>query len=247
MYRLLMRQEYRKEAKVSRQAGFGAVRDLRANQKERTRAALVAAADALVRRGTPPTVAEAAEAAKVSRATAYRYFPTQESLLVEVLELAPAVAPVEAALAALPAGGDPTARLLHLLDTFNPIAFANEASMRTALRAYLDAWFEGRRGGDAAPQVREGRRQRWLDEALAPVRAELAPRQWRRLRAALSLTIGSEALIVMKDVCRLNDRDALEVLRWAALAILRGALQEGRAGARAPSPARSRRAESGLS
>ena len=54
-------------------------RDLRANQKERTRAALVDAAKALVRAGAPPTVAEAAERARVSRATAYRYFPTQDS------------------------------------------------------------------------------------------------------------------------------------------------------------------------
>ncbi|MBD0273630.1 MAG: TetR/AcrR family transcriptional regulator, partial [Acetobacteraceae bacterium] len=55
---------------VSRQADFHPAPDPRANQKERTRAALVAAASELLRRGTPPTVAAAAEAAKVSRATA---------------------------------------------------------------------------------------------------------------------------------------------------------------------------------
>jgi AcrR family transcriptional regulator len=200
----------------------------RANQKERTRTALVAAAAELLRRGTPPTVAEAAEAAKVSRATAYRYFPTQEALLVEVSELTPAVAPVEAALAALPAGGDAEARLLHLLDAFNPILFANEAPMRTALRVYLDTWFESRRGGEESPPVREGRRKRWLDQALEPVRQEMPERAWRRLRAALSLTLGSEALLVMRDVCRLGDREALEVLRWAAAALLRAGLEEAR-------------------
>src|SRR5918997_4358132 len=99
-------------------------RDPRANQKERTRAALVTAAAELLRRGAaPPTVAAAGEAAKVSRATAYRYFPTQEALLIEVAELSPAVAPVEAALAALPPGGDAEARLLRLLDAFTPILF----------------------------------------------------------------------------------------------------------------------------
>src|SRR4051794_3607591 len=55
----------------------------RVNQKRRTRTAIVDAALALLDEGTTPTVAHAAEAARVSRATAYRYFPTQESLLLE--------------------------------------------------------------------------------------------------------------------------------------------------------------------
>ena len=212
---------------ISRQDEMRHARDPRANQKERTRAALVAAASELLRRGAaPPTVAEAAEAAKVSRATAYRYFPTQEALLVEVAALGPMVAPVEAALAALPPDDDPEARLLRLLDAFNPVVFADQAPMRTALRVYLDTWFENRRAGEESPPVREGRRTRWLDEALEPVRRGVPEREWRRLRAALSLTLGSEALVVMKDVCRLDDAEALAVLRWAAVALLRAGLDE---------------------
>ena len=56
----------------------------RVNQKARTRAAIVDAAQALRSASGRPTVAEAADAAKVSRATAYRYFPTQEALQVEL-------------------------------------------------------------------------------------------------------------------------------------------------------------------
>jgi AcrR family transcriptional regulator len=213
---------------IPRQSESRAAHDPRANQKERTRTALVTAAAELLHRGTPPTVAEAAEAAKVSRATAYRYFPTQEALLVEVSQLTPVVAPVEAALAALPAGGDAEVRLLHLLDACNPILFANEVPMRTALRIYLDTWFENRRAGEESPAIREGRRKRWLDQALEPVRREMSEQDWCRLRAALSLTLGSEALMVMKDVCRLDDRKGLEVLRWAAAALLRAGLEEVR-------------------
>jgi hypothetical protein len=44
--------------------------------------------------------------------------------------------------------------------------------------------------------------------------------------AALALTLGTESIIVMKDVCRLDDDDAIAVLRWAATAILRTALRE---------------------
>ena len=64
--------------------------DPRANQKARTRAAIVDAAERLRKtEGETPTVARAAEEAGVSRATAYRYFPTQEALLVEVAYLTP--------------------------------------------------------------------------------------------------------------------------------------------------------------
>src|SRR5215212_1898352 len=58
-------------------------REGRVNQKRRTRASLLAAAVELLKRGKSPTVAEVADAALVSRATAYRYFPTQEYLLFE--------------------------------------------------------------------------------------------------------------------------------------------------------------------
>ena len=236
---------------ISRQADSHPSPDPRANQKERTRAALVAAASELLRRGAaPPTVAEAAGAAKVSRATAYRYFPTQEALLVEVAALGPMMAPVEATLAALPPEGDPEARLLRLLDAFNPVVFADQAPMRTALRIYLDSWFEQRRVGDESPAVREGRRTRWLDEALAPVRRGMPARDWRRLRAAISLTLGSEALVVMKDVCRLGDEEALAVLRWAAAALLRAGLDEAPRAAtggpgRAPRPGSSPQGRAG--
>lgn len=200
--------------------------NLRANQKERTREALVEAARSLLRAGTPPTVAEAAEAARVSRATAYRYFPTHESLLLEVGNITPATQPVEQLVANLP-GEDPESRLLAVLDRFHPIVFAEEVSMRTALRTYLNTWLESRGRGDGAVPVREGRRMRWLDKVLEPVRGRLSDTQYSRLRAALALTMSVEALVVMKDVCRIeNDQEAQNVLRWAAATLLRAGLAE---------------------
>src|SRR5262245_253317 len=55
----------------------------RTRQKLRTRAAMVAAARALLAEGvTSPTVEQAADRAQVSRTTAYRYFPNQHALLL---------------------------------------------------------------------------------------------------------------------------------------------------------------------
>jgi AcrR family transcriptional regulator len=213
---------------ISRQDG-------RVNQKERTRAALVDAATVLFREGASPTVAEAAEKAKVSRATAYRYFPTQESLLLEVAAVSPVVTPVEKTIAEL-SGDDVEARLMRVFDSFTPIVLEQEAPLRAALGVYLDTWLEARRDGKEAPKVREGRRMRWLDATLAPARGQLTKRQWERLRAALALTLGIDAVVVMKDVCHLDDAETEETLRWTASALLRAALEEA-----ATTPSRKKR------
>jgi AcrR family transcriptional regulator len=199
--------------------------DRRANQKARTRAAIVEAAQQLrADTGETPSVAQAATVAGVSRATAYRYFPTQEALEVEIADISPDVAATERALAELTTD-DIEERLLALLDAFNPIVLAEEAHFRRALLVYQDTWLRGYRGGNETPAVREGRRMRWLDEVLEPLAAMPDDRK-QRLRAALATTLGSDSLVVMKDVCGLEDDEALDVLRWTATAILRAALAE---------------------
>ena len=198
--------------------------DPRANQKARTRAAIIAAAQELQRQGTEPTVEQAAEQARVSRATAYRYFPTKEALLVELSDMVPDAAHVDALLAN-PAADDIEARLLLLIDTFDGIVLAEEEHYRTFTRVAMDTWLRSHRNGDDAPVVREGRRMRWLETVLAPL-DELPPERKRLLQAALALTLGAEAIITMKDVCRLDNDETLAVLRWAATALLHAALQD---------------------
>jgi AcrR family transcriptional regulator len=106
---------------------------------QRPLAAIIAAAQELQRHGTAPTVEQVADKARVSRATAYRYFPTKEALLVEVSDITPALAPVETLLANS-ATGDVEQRLLLLLDTFNRIVLAEEEHVRTGIRVYMDSW-----------------------------------------------------------------------------------------------------------
>ena len=84
------------------------------NQRNRTRAAIIEAATALMREGKPPSVAEAAERALVSRATAYRYFPTQESLLLDVARVEPFVKPVHDLVASFSTDDDAEQRLAAL-------------------------------------------------------------------------------------------------------------------------------------
>jgi AcrR family transcriptional regulator len=199
--------------------------DRRKNQKDRTRAAIVDAARELLSDGVTPTVSSAAEAAKVSRPTAYRYFPTQEALLSEITDISPSVQSVDDAVRAM-TSPDPRERLGELLDRINRILVEDEGRYRAALRVYLDTWFAARKAGEAVPQVRAGRRRDWLDRVLAPLREKLPPERWQRLQHALALTLGIDSVIVMKDVCGLDNDETLEVLRWTALTVLDAVIRE---------------------
>jgi AcrR family transcriptional regulator len=208
------------EMSVSRQA------DVWADHKERTREALLKAALELLRQGATPTVVQAAEHAGVSRATAYRYFPTQEALLFDLTKVIPATTPVDEFVASL-ASVDVEERLLQLVDVFNRVTITEETQWRMGLRVMQDTWLEARRRGENAPVVREGRRMQWLDTVLEPAEG-LSNEQRRRLQCALGLTLGIDSVAIMKDVCRLDDEETMAVLRWAATALLRAALEEAK-------------------
>jgi len=209
----------------------------RVNQKRRTRAAILAAAVELLEQGRSPTVAEVADAALVSRATAYRYFPTQEYLLFEAaLETTRSDIDRELEENTLPE--DPEARLEMLIDALQKRIIDKEAAFRTMLSLSLEQFpgeevvVEGEhyRGESPLPlRLRGGGRVRWIKKALAPVEGRLEEQTFRRLVAALSLCMGIEALVVLRDVCALEPSEAEEVLRWAARTLLRSSLAEAHA------------------
>jgi AcrR family transcriptional regulator len=187
----------------------------RVNQKRRTRAAIVAAAQDLLDQGITPTVAQAAEVALVSRTTAYRYFPTQESLLLDVA-MSVDVDEIEQ-LVALPVTADEAReRTVAVLDTFNRHVFDAETKYRTALRLYLDLWLQAAATGDDSPVIREGRRRRWFEASLAPLQSRVDAAEWERLITALCVLSGPEALTVLRDVCQLDQDTARTITRWAA-------------------------------
>ena len=197
----------------------------RVNQKRRTRAAIVEAAQALLADGVTPTLADAAQRALVSRTTAYRYFPTQESLLLEVAVNVD-VDEIEELVARPVAADDVRDRLREVLRALNRHVLADESRYRTMMRLYREMWADAVGRGDAEPVVREGRRLRWIDTTLAPISGELDAAEVARLRAALALVTGAEAMVALRDVARLTPDDALAVADWAAGALISAALGE---------------------
>jgi hypothetical protein len=71
---------------------------------------------------------------------------------------------------------------------------------------------------------RAGRRIGWLRAALAPLEPRLPPAAFDRLVNALALLTGVEALVVLRDICEVDAEEGEAVLRWAASALVAGAL-----------------------
>lgn len=188
----------------------------RTAQKQRTRAALVAAARAMVADGLSPTVEDAAAAASISRTTAYRYFPNQHALLA-------AAHPETATVSMLPpnASNDPRERVDLVIKSFLKLIVDTEAQQRTMLRLSLE---DDRSPADLP--LRQGRAIGWLIEALEPARAQLGDAGIRRLALAIRSATGIEALVWLKDIGRLSTAEAVKLQRGTADALVRAALAD---------------------
>ena len=170
--------------------------DGRANQKTRTRRAIVDACRELVRTGSDVTMPEVARRALVSEATAYRYFPDLTSLLAETIDdLWPS--PAEA-LAPVASSADPVER----------VRFACEFLLRGVLsyQGAVRAMISGTITRPGLAPVRPGIRFGLIDQALAPFGegADLA-----QLKRDLAVTVSAEALFTLTDLCRLGPEEAI--------------------------------------
>jgi AcrR family transcriptional regulator len=188
----------------------------RVNQKRRTRNAILAAATELVRSGRPVTMPEVAQAAEVSEATAYRYFPDLASLLREAVA-GTLFDPVEA-LAPLKDCADPVARVAAATEHLLRHVLTHENAVRAMIAATITR--------PAAPTARPGLRFGLIDEALAPP-AELGrldARALAQLKRDLAVVMSAEALFGLTDLHRLPAGEAVESIVHTASAVTRFAL-----------------------
>jgi AcrR family transcriptional regulator len=191
----------------------------RANQKRRTRKDLLQAAAQLMKQGRRPSLDEVAEAALVSRATAYRYFPSTDALLAEAsLDV---VTPDAAALFASNAPADPAARLEKVDAALHDMMLANEPALRLMLANALQRAARGEVEGETP--LRQNRRTPLIEAALEPVRRQFKPGSLDLLAKALALIVGTEAMVVFKDVLQVDDAEARRVKRWAIRALVEAA------------------------
>lgn len=200
----------------------------RHQQRLRTRKDLLRAAARLMREGRRPSLEDIAREAMVSRATAYRHFPHLDALLAEAaLDL---VTPEADALFDGRREADALARVLLVDKALHEMVVANEGPLRQMLASSVQ---HGMRSADAGVPARQNRRTPLIEAALAPHEKEFDRATLALLRQALALIVGTEAMIVFKDVLRVSDAQARKVKRWAIAALIEAAR---RPEARGPGP-----------
>jgi AcrR family transcriptional regulator len=170
----------------------------------------------LLNEGKIPSVADAAEVARVSRATAYRYFPTQSALITEAVHTElPQTWEPDKRHGDLPAFAD---RVEHAVAEMLTLTHDNEAILRGVLLLSLQQWVTIQAGDklEEEPVQRGTGRIPAIQAALAPYRNTLTPAALRRLTIGLSLIVGAESLVVLRDIWDLEETEAKEVARWIA-------------------------------
>jgi AcrR family transcriptional regulator len=189
--------------------------------RARTYRLLLAEAMSLVRSGRVPSVAEVAVQADVSRATAYRYFPSRSKLISAVI--GEGLAPVRNTETAAKDGAQ---RLRELFEKTFPLFKENERHMRAALMLALE--HEGlEHAGVLEEEVfRRGHRCGILRRTAAPLRGRLGRAGFERLLKALSVIYGIEIYVVLKDIWGASDKEVEALARWMLDAIVGAALRE---------------------
>ena len=199
-------------------------------RRARTYRHLVDEAMKLARNGSVASVSEVAAAAGVSRATAYRYFPSHSRLVEAIVD--ESLGPVRRFESREVAG---EARIRDLFEQTFPRFKEFEPQLRAALQTALDHWARERSGTLDEEPFRRGNRRRILAHAAAPLRERLGAREYERLLKALSLVYGIEPYVVLKDMWHASNPEVDRIARWVAEAVIEKSLAEaagaGRAGA----------------
>ena len=171
--------------------------------------------------GHIPSVAEVAVRSTVSRATAYRYFPSRSALITAVIGRS--LGPVR-----ILANDehDGRARVHELFKQTFPRFQEFEPQLRAAAQLALEQWALERAGLLEEEPYRRGHRVGILEHALAPLAPRLQAASLERLHRALSVVYGIEAYVVLKDIWGLANRDVERIALWMADALIDAALRE---------------------
>jgi AcrR family transcriptional regulator len=191
----------------------------RANQKKRTRTAIVEACREIIRSGGLPTMPEVSKSALVSEATAYRYFPDLVSLVSEALvglwpDPREAFAPVTDST-------DPVERVAYGCVFLSRHVLEFEGAVRSTISATIIR--------PETTGTRPGIRFGLINEALAPLNDTIAatdPDGLARLKQDLAAVISAEALFTLIDLCGLPPEEAIASLVRTATAVTEAALHE---------------------
>ena len=186
-------------------------------QRRRTRKDLVEAAAHLLKQGKKPSLDEVALEADVSRATAYRYFPTIDALIAEAALHLTVPTPEELFKGV---SDDPVARVIRVDAALQETTAQNETAMRLMLARSQERRVSGD-GGDMP--IRQNRRSPLIEAALAPARPQFGKTELKLLEAALAVIVGPDSWVVFRDVLQMKDEEAAKVRAWMIRSLISAA------------------------
>ncbi|MDV5226887.1 TetR/AcrR family transcriptional regulator [Providencia rettgeri] len=191
--------------------------------RKRTYILLVNTALELFEKGGMPSVSELAIEAGVSRATAYRYFPTQSDLIAATVNAS--LGPI---LTWRPQSEKTEERIKELLSFALPRMFEHEGALRAALQVSLQQWAEGRSLNldPKEKRLERGNRKDILAMVTAPMKGEFPTELIDKVIKAFSVIYGSEIFLVLKDIWKQNDSEVIELTQWMAKAIINQAIAD---------------------
>ncbi|MBV9919520.1 MAG: TetR/AcrR family transcriptional regulator [Pseudonocardia sp.] len=188
-------------------------------QQRRTRRAIVTAAMQLLRDGGPtPTIDQIAAAAEVARRTIYLHFPTLDHLLLDATAGLLSETDVAEGLDPAVHGQDVAARVATLAQKLcdpTTLPLGRQIIALTVTAAPSDE-----------PLKRGYRRLDWIERAVQPLRPRLTDEQHHRLVAALAVCLGWESMIVLRDICGLDEQHERAVVTWLADTVIHAMIEE---------------------
>jgi AcrR family transcriptional regulator len=178
----------------------------------------VQAARDLARSGAEITMPAVAQAALVSEATAYRYFPDLVSLLREADE------------GGWPSPAESLAAVAHCDDPVERIGYATEVLTRGVLASAsaVRATIAGTITRPRLAGTRPGHRFGLIDYALAPFATRVGPKgaqALEELRQGLAVVMSAEALFILTDLYGLAPDDAVASIVHTARTLTAAAVQ----------------------
>ena len=176
----------------------------------------------VIRDGHVPSIAELSVRAHVSRATAYRYFPSRSVLITAVVDTS--LAPIRSWQSKK---ADGHARVIEMFTTTFPSFKEFEPQLRAAVQLSLSQWALERAGLLEEEPYRRGHRVGILSHAVQPFEGKLRPRTLDKLKKGLSVIYGIEPHMVLKDIWGVSDRQVESIALWMADALVSAALREG--------------------
>lgn len=191
--------------------------------RAKTRRLLIETAIRLFDSGAFPSITEVAREAQLSRATAYRYFPTQSALVSAIVS--ETLVPIKNW---QPTRQNATDRIDELFSFAFPRMLRHEGTLRAALHLSLTQWAQ-EQTTDAFPikeKLVRGNRKAILAQVVKPLNDELSPELMQRVVRSLSLVYGSEIFLVMKDIWGCHNDELEDIGKWIAKAIVRQARED---------------------